>query len=157
MKRAQAVHRVASHDDFYLPSEKVLEMATIDAAKCVGMENEVGSLEVGKKADIITIDLINPRLMPRFNIIDTIVANGSPSDVDMVIVDGEILLQDGKAQRVDERKVLLQAEEEAIETVKLAGLDKFAWPSVPQWGRTKLYPDEVRFDLEASRRDGNYY
>ena len=44
-----------------------------------------------------------------------------------------------------------------METVKRAGLDKFAWPSVPQWGRTKLYPDEVQFDLEASRRDGNYY
>ena len=157
MKRAQMIHRVASHDSFYLPSEKVLEMVTIDAAKCVGMEKEVGSLEVGKKADIISINLMNPRLMPRINIVDTLVSNGMPSDVDMVIVDGAVMLENGKAVNVDERDVLLKAEQEAIETVKRAGLDKFAWPSVPQWGRTKLYPDEVRFDLEASRRDGNYY
>ena len=112
---------------------------------------------MGKKADIISINLMNPRLMPRINIVDTLVSNGMPSDVDMVIVDGAVMLENGKAVNVDERDVLLKAEQEAIETVKRAGLDKFAWPSVPQWGRTKLYPDEVRFDLEASRRDGNYY
>lgn len=56
---------------FNLPPHKLLEMITIDAAKVIGWDDEIGSLETGKKADIITIDLMNPRMTPRFNIVDT--------------------------------------------------------------------------------------
>ena len=157
MKRTQMVHRAASKDDYYLPSEKVFEMATIDAAKCIGLQDEIGSLEVNKKADIITINMMKPHLMPRFNIIDTLVGNASHADVDMVIVDGEILLENGKAVYVNEKEVMLQAEEEAKKTMNRAGLQKFAYPSKRQWGKTKTYFDEVRFDIEENRKDGGYY
>lgn len=157
MKRTQMVHRAASKDDYYLPSERVLEMATIDAAKCVGLQDEIGSLEVGKKADIITINMMKPHLMPRFNIIDTIVSNASHADVDMVIVDGEILLEGGKAVKLNEKEIMLQAEEEAKKTVDRAGFTKFAYPHKKQWGNTKSYFDEVRFDIEENRKDGGYY
>ena len=63
MKRAKMIFRRAMNDDYYLPSEKVLEMTTIDAAKCIGMEKEIGSLEVGKRADVIAINLMNPCLL----------------------------------------------------------------------------------------------
>lgn len=157
MKRTQMVHRAAMNDDYYLPSEKVLEMTTIDAAKCVGLQDEIGSLEENKKADIITIDLMKPHLMPRFNIVDTIVGNATHSDIDYVVVDGEVLLDDGKAVNINEKEIMLQAEEEAVKTMDRAGLGKFAYPSKPQWGKTKTYFDEVRFDIEENRRDGGYY
>lgn len=158
MKRAQMVFRRAMNDDFYLPAEKLFEMTTADAAKCVGMEDEIGSLSVGKRADVIAINMMNPRLMPRFCILDTLIGNGHPSDVDLVIVDGEIRLRDGKAVGVDERAILLKAEEEAVETVERAShLQPFAWPKKSHWGQTKLYFDEVRFDLEENRRDGGHY
>lgn len=157
MKRGQMIHRVASNDDFYLPSQKILEMVTIDAAKCIGLDDEIGSLEIGKKADVITLDLMKAHLMPRFNIVDTIVANGSHADIDMVIVDGEILMEDYKIDHLDERKIMIEIEEEMIETVKRAGLENLAYPKTEQWGRTKMYFDEVRFDIEANRKDGGYY
>jgi cytosine/adenosine deaminase-related metal-dependent hydrolase len=157
MKRTQMVHRAASNDDYYLPSEKVLEMATIDAAKCVGLEDEIGSLEVGKKADIITIDMMKPHLMPRFNIVDTLVCNASHADVDMVFVDGEMLLEGGKAVNLNENEVMMLAEEEASKTIDRAGLQRFAYPSKEQWGQTKMYFNEVRFDIEENRKDGGYY
>lgn len=157
MKRAQTIYRAAVNDNFYLPSEKILEMVTIDAAKCLGMDKEIGSITEGKKADIITIDLMNPRYIPRVNVIDAIVSNGAPSDVDLVIIDGEIHMEDGKVLNVDERDIYQKVEEEALSTIERAGLHEFAFPSHKQWGRTKYYPDEVRFDLEKSRQDGNYY
>ena len=158
MKRAKMIFRKAWNDDFYLPSEKLLEMTTIDAAKCVGMEKEIGSLEVGKRADVIAINLMNPRLMPRINIIDTLLCNGHPSDVDTVIVDGEVLLREGKAVSVNEEEVLLKAEQEALETAERAAhLHPFAWPKKPQWGQVKMYFDEERFNLEENRKDGGHY
>lgn len=157
MKRTQMVHRAASKDDYYLPSEKIFEMATIDAARCVGLEDEIGSLEVGKKADIITVDMMKPHLMPRFNIIDTLVCNASHSDVDIVLVDGDILLEGGKAVNLNEKEIMLSADKEARNTIDMAGLQKFAYPSKKQWGQTKIYFDELRFDIEENRKDGGYY
>ena len=74
---------------FNLPSDRLLEMTTIDAAEVIGWEDDIGSLEIGKKADIITVNLMNPRMTPRFNIIDTMVKCwGNGNDVDNVFVDG---------------------------------------------------------------------
>lgn len=157
MRRAKMIFRRAMNDDYYLPAEKVLEMTTIDAAKCIGMEDEIGSLEVGKRADVIAINLMNPRMMPRINVVDTLVGNGHPSDVELVIIDGQIVLRDNKAVNVDEEEVLLTAEQETLETVERAKhLHPFAYKK-PQWGRTKMYFDEPRFDMEENRRDGGHY
>ena len=68
-------------------------MTTIDAAEVIGWEDDIGSLEIGKKADIITVNLMNPRMTPRFNIIDTMVMLGNGNDVDNVFVDGVHLLE----------------------------------------------------------------
>lgn len=158
MKRGQMIFRRAMNDDYYLPGEKLLEMTTIDAAKCIGMEKEIGSLETGKRGDVIAVNLMNPRLMPRFNILDTLIGNAHPSDVDLVLCDGEIVLKDGRAVKVCEEEVLKKAEQEAFETVSRANhLKPFAWPSKPQWGQTKIYFDEKRFDLEENRKDGGHY
>lgn len=158
MRRAQMIFRSAMNENYYLPAEKLLEMTTIDAARCVGLDKEIGSQEVGKKADVIAVNLMNPRLMPRFNVLDTMIGNANPTDVDLVLVDGEIKLDKNGAVSVDEREVLLKAEEEARETVaRTPYLDAFAHPKKKQWGQTKMYFDEVRFDLEENRKDGGHY
>lgn len=158
MQRAQNVMRSAMHDDYYLPSQKVLEMTTIDAAKCVGLEKEVGSLEVGKRADIIAINMMKPHLMPRINVIDTIVCNATPGDVDLVLVDGVQELRDGKAVHVDEREIMLRAEEEAMATAERCPvLRPLAFPEQQHWGETKYYYNTVRFDMEENRKDGGHY
>lgn len=96
--------------------------------------------------------------MPRINLIETLIGNGHPSDVDLVVVDGEIRLRDGKAVGINEREILLKAEEEALETAKRAKhLHPFAWPEKEHWGQTKIYFDEVRFDLDENRKDGGHY
>ena len=156
MKRAQMIFRRAMND-YYLPAEKVLEMTTIDAARCVGLDEEIGSLETGKRADIIAIDLMNPRLMPRINLIETLIGNGHPSDVDLVVVDGEIRLRDGKAVGINERDPSEGRRGSSGNSKAGKTSAPFAWPEKEHWGQTKIYFDEVRFDLDENRKDGGHY
>ena len=112
MQQCMHYHRTYFKDPTWLPPGRVLEMCTIDGAKALGMEKEIGSLEVGKKADIVLLDLRRPHLyplnMPVFRLI--YFANGN--DVDTVIVDGRIALQNRKAMFVDEDEILDDAQRE---------------------------------------------
>jgi cytosine/adenosine deaminase-related metal-dependent hydrolase len=112
MQQCMHYHRRHFRDPTWLPPGRVLEMCTIDAAKALGMEEDIGSLETGKKADVVLLDLRRPHLyplnMPVFRLI--YFANGN--DVDTVIVDGRIALKDRKATFVDEDAVLDGAQRE---------------------------------------------
>jgi len=112
MQQCMHYHRRHFRDPTWLPPGRVLEMCTIDAAKALGMEKDIGSLEAGKKADVVLLDLRRPHLyplnMPVFRLI--YFANGN--DVDTVIVDGRIALKDRKATFVDEDEVLDDAQRE---------------------------------------------
>jgi len=112
MQQCMHYHRRHFRDPTWLPPGRVLEMCTIDAAKALGMEKDIGSLETGKKADVVLLDLRRPHLyplnMPVFRII--YFANGN--DVDTVIVDGRIALENRKATYVDEDEVLDDAQRE---------------------------------------------
>jgi cytosine/adenosine deaminase-related metal-dependent hydrolase len=112
MQQCMHYHRRYFRDPTWLPPGRVLEMCTIDAAKALGMEKDIGSLETGKKADVVLLDLRRPHLyplnMPVFRLI--YFANGN--DVDMVIVDGRIALENRKATFVDEDEVLDDAQRE---------------------------------------------
>jgi cytosine/adenosine deaminase-related metal-dependent hydrolase len=113
MQQCMHYHRTYFKDPTWLPPGRVLEMCTIDGAKALGMENEIGSLEVGKKADVVLLDLRRPHLyplnMPVFRLI--YFANGN--DVDTVIIDGRIALQGRKATFVNEDEILDDAQREA--------------------------------------------
>lgn len=141
---------------FNLPPHKLLEMITIDAAEVIGWDDEIGSLEVGKKADLITVNLMNPRMTPRFNLIDTIVMLGNGGDVDNVFVDGVQLLKDGNALIVDEEKILREGEEVGRETLERAGYHHFI-NQEPAWGQIRKYETRKKFDLQWQRDDGGYY
>jgi 5-methylthioadenosine/S-adenosylhomocysteine deaminase len=153
----QAGHRKLDGDPFYLPSEKILEMITIDAAKALGWDDEIGSLQVGKKADIIAVDMRHPRLMPRLNPVHMLVGNAQASDVDYVWVDGKLLVRERQVLGVDEMALLNAGDEAAKQVIQAAHLDKFADLQEHAWGQYKQYHQIQRFDLDWSRQDGGYY
>jgi 5-methylthioadenosine/S-adenosylhomocysteine deaminase len=131
-------HRTYYRDSSYLPAGKTLEMVTIDAAKGLGMENEIGSLEIGKQADIILVDMYKPHLfplnMPAYRI--AYFANGS--DVDTVIVGGEILMENRKVKRVSESEILDLAQKAAETAIRRNGLEQYLEAPDRFWGHSKL-------------------
>ncbi|MEM3704043.1 MAG: amidohydrolase, partial [Candidatus Bathyarchaeia archaeon] len=98
-----------------LPAYDVLKMATINGAKALGLESSIGSLEKGKKADIILINLSKPHLKPLHDIYATIVYSARGSDVDTVIVDGKILMENRLVKTLKEEKVVENAEKHATD------------------------------------------
>jgi len=91
-------------NDFWSSAE-VFHMATLGAAKALGRERDLGSLEVGKKADVVLFDLRRAHLTPHFNPVGTLVHTGHGRDVATVIVDGRIVVEDGHATLVDEDRI----------------------------------------------------
>ena len=97
-----------------LSAYEVLTMATVNGAKALGLEKVLGSLETGKKADIVLIDLSKPHLRPLHNIYASILYSARGSDVDTVIVDGKILMENRIVKTLDEHSVVERAEEHAF-------------------------------------------
>ncbi|MGO4525818.1 amidohydrolase family protein [Microvirga sp. 2MCAF35] len=112
MQQCMHYHRTYFKDPTWLPPGRVLEMCTIDGAKALGMEKDIGSLEVGKKADVVLVDLRRPHLYPHNMPVFRLIYFANGNDVDTVIVDGRIALQDRKALFVDEDEVLDDAQRE---------------------------------------------
>ncbi len=108
MRAARLLQEVRFRDPKVLPPGKALEMATIDGARALGLDKEIGSIEVGKKADLITIDLRKPHLYPADMVAIRILTNGSGNDVADVIIDGRIVMRDRVMQTIDEAAVLDQ-------------------------------------------------
>lgn len=157
MRLFQMNYRNLANDPTLLPHEKVLEMATINAAKALGLDHLVGSLEVGKRADIITVDLVSPRLMPSYNPVHTLVLSVTANDVDNVMIDGELLVSERKALKLDERKIVLDTQEMSDLINERAHFEKFAERQPLLWGKTRLPQDNEPFDLLWQREDGGHY
>jgi 5-methylthioadenosine/S-adenosylhomocysteine deaminase len=119
MDSAAKLHKVHRLDPTVMPSEVVLEMATLGGAKVVGLEKEIGSLEVGKKADIIILDLNRPHLQPIYSIISHLVYSATGADVRDVIIDGKLIMQDRKLLTLDEEAVLHKAQEWGFRIIDL--------------------------------------
>ena len=97
----------------------MFELATIGGAKTLGIDHQVGSLEIGKKADIITFDLMNPYLTPTQDPITSVFLYGTPGDIDNVIVDGKFLKKDKQMTTLDMEKALLDAQNTCDDIIKL--------------------------------------
>lgn len=118
-------HRTYHHDPQLLPPGKVLEMVTIDAARGLGLDDELGSLEPGKKADVILIDMAKPHLYPLNMPVYRLAYFANGSDVDTVIVDGQVLMEHRTALTVNEADVLELAQRESeamLDRTELRGL-----------------------------------
>jgi 5-methylthioadenosine/S-adenosylhomocysteine deaminase len=130
MRVAAFLQKVSHMDATALSAYQVLEMATIGGARALGLEAEIGSLEVGKKADLIVVDLTGTHLRPINNLVNNLVYCASAaSDVETVIIDGRLVVEGRRLVGHDEAAIVAQAEEEAIRRSRAAGL-----PVSPYYG-----------------------
>jgi 5-methylthioadenosine/S-adenosylhomocysteine deaminase len=106
--KLQKTYRV---DPRALGAKGALEMATIEGARALHMEKDIGSLEVGKKADFVVLNLNVPNAVPMYDVYSQIVYALKASEVETVVVGGKILLKDGELLTVDEAKAMAMAKE----------------------------------------------
>ena len=110
MRAGLFLERVRRNDETFPQPEDVLEWATRGSARALGMEDQVGSLEEGKKADLFVIDVMRPHLVPTLRVVSAFVHNGQAADVTDVMVDGRWLMRDGRVRTIDEEDIVRQAE-----------------------------------------------
>ena len=109
MSTAAKLHKAVSGDTTALDAKTALLMATRWGAEVLGLGAITGSIEKGRAADLVMADLNKPHLIPIYNIYSHIVYSMRPSDVDMVMVDGKVVVNDGKLMTADESEILRKA------------------------------------------------
>jgi len=153
MQQCMHYHRTFHHDPSWLPPGRVLEMCTVDSARALGLADAIGSLEPGKKADVVLLDWRRPHLypanMPLFRL--AYFANGN--DVDTVIVDGRIALQGRKALLVDEDKVLDEAQAQTEWMLDHCGYRPLLETPASFWGQVRAL-DQVEARATAGLKKG---
>jgi cytosine/adenosine deaminase-related metal-dependent hydrolase len=122
MRTATLLQKV-SHGADALPAQRILRMATIDGARALGLEQEIGSLETGKRADVIVVNLDSLHSTPRpADIVSAVVYSGQASDVQTVIVDGRLVMRDRELLTMNEGEVIEEANREAGLLLARAGV-----------------------------------
>lgn len=109
---AATLHKEVRLDPGLVPPERALEMATVDAARAIHWEDTIGSLEVGKAADIVVVDTTGPNWVPLhdFSLVPTLAYSGQGTDVRTTIVDGQVLMEDRRITTIDVDAVLAEAQ-----------------------------------------------
>jgi 5-methylthioadenosine/S-adenosylhomocysteine deaminase len=125
MKFAALMQKGFHQDATIITAEKVLEMATIDGARAVGLEAEIGSIEPGKKADLVVLDYNNAFMTPIHHPVSAIVYSALGHEVSSVMIDGRFVLRDGTVTCVNETTVRRQAQVSADDLARRAGSDQF--------------------------------
>lgn len=113
MRQAAFLHKLQSGDPRVLPARTVLEMATIEGARALGLDTAIGSLEAGKRADLIIVSMASARQTPLYDPISHLVYATRGDDVQATIVNGRVLMRDRKVLTLDERAVLADAGRQA--------------------------------------------
>ncbi len=117
MKTAALLHKATRWDARAIPAQAALDMVTIEAARALGVGSDLGSVEVGKLADLAVVSLRGPHTTPSYpsNVLSHLVYSSRGSDVQATVVDGRVVMAHGKMQTVDEAAVLESAQESARE------------------------------------------
>ncbi len=113
MNLAADLQKVTANDPTVLPAEQAVAMATILGARAAGLEKEIGSLETGKRADLITLRLDRPHAVPLYNVYSQIVYALKGSDVQDVAVNGKPIVREGRSLTLDAAPILAKAKEYA--------------------------------------------
>jgi len=115
MKFCSLLHKAQRWDASVLSAQKCLDLATVDAARCIGAEKQLGSIEVGKKADLVVIDCSTPAMTPTTteNVVANLVYAGPSGAVRDTMVEGRFVIRGRKAVTVDEQALLKKAEDAA--------------------------------------------
>jgi 5-methylthioadenosine/S-adenosylhomocysteine deaminase len=117
MRFAALLQKVGNLDPTAITANQVFEMATINGAKALGLADELGSLEIGKKADIAIVDLKRPNTTPVHDVISSLVYCANGDNVDTTIVDGRIVMENQIIRTVDEAKVVKLGQNTAVDLV----------------------------------------
>jgi cytosine/adenosine deaminase-related metal-dependent hydrolase len=118
MYLAAVLIKDATGDATQIPPEKALELATIDGAKALGLGSEIGSLEVGKKADIVMYDTLRPEWRSLFNPVNSLVYSADGRSVKTVIVDGHVVIEDYVPNFVDTEKLIREVQDIGTDIMK---------------------------------------
>lgn len=118
IKAATWLQKLDYGDPTVLPAYQALQMATIESAKLLAIDQETGSLEVGKKADMIMINLNRPHLQPVHHVVSLLAYSATGADVDTTIVNGQILMHHGQLLTLDEQEVIQQGQQRAMRIVE---------------------------------------
>lgn len=137
MFQCMRLHQREHRDERLMPPGKVLEMVTCDAAEALGLGKELGSLEVGKRADLITVDLRKPHLYPPNMPVWRLVCFANGQDVDTVVVDGRVLMEGRRVPHVDVADVLREAAAETEAMLHRAGLRPLLAEPATLWGHAR--------------------
>ena len=113
MDMAAKLHKVNNLDPTVMNAQTLVEMATIEGAKVLGLEKITGSLEVGKRADLIVIDTNKPHLVPMYNPYSHLVYAASGHDVTHSIIDGNIVMEDRRLLTLDVEDIIEQSKEKS--------------------------------------------
>jgi len=116
--RTAGLIQKALHGAEALPAVRVLRMATIDGARALGRDTEIGSIEVGKRADLTLLSLNAPHATPHPDPISAVVYAAAAGDVETVIIDGRVVMRDGELQTLDQKAVVAAATKQQAELLK---------------------------------------
>jgi 5-methylthioadenosine/S-adenosylhomocysteine deaminase len=122
MKACGLLQKVMTGDAAAVPAERIVRMATIDGARAIGLGGETGSLEPGRRADVIALSLDRPELTPLHRVYESLVYAAGPAAVDTVIVDGQVVVHQGRVRTLDGPAVLAEARAAAARLATRAGL-----------------------------------
>lgn len=142
MKQTMLYHRRHFADPAWMPPGKVLEMATIDAARALGLGDDLGSLETGKKADIVLVDMRKPHLYPPNMPLTRLTHFATAADVDTVVCDGRLVMENRRVLTMDTGAVLDAAHAELTRALERTGLGSLTAEPAGMWGASRFDPSE---------------
>jgi cytosine/adenosine deaminase-related metal-dependent hydrolase len=111
IRLATGLYRAQAEEELVAPTRRMLELATLDAARCLGLGHLVGSLTPGKRADLILVRAHDVTTAPVTDVINTLVLAVGPENVDTVIVDGRLRKRGGRLVDIDVDAVVREAEQ----------------------------------------------
>ena len=133
MRNLAFTQQYKMQDKTLFPPTKLLEMTTVDCARTLSWQDQIGSLEPGKRADIVIIDPNHPNMIPWTNPAACLVYLASGSDVETVIIDGKIVMENRMIQTVKEKEVFQRAQSAAEDLIKRAGLEHLMSRGLDPW------------------------
>lgn len=111
LRTAALLHKVNSMDATVLPAYQALELATVGGAKVLGLDQHIGTLQPGYKADLLIIDMEQPHFYPQHDVVANLVYAAHASDIETVIINGKIVMENRKLLTMDEKAVLRNVQE----------------------------------------------
>jgi 5-methylthioadenosine/S-adenosylhomocysteine deaminase len=117
MRTCALLHKVNTMDATVIPAYQALKMATVNGARALRLDHQIGTLEAGKKADIVLLKIEEAHWIPRYDLIANLVYSAQAGDVNTVIINGQVVMQDRKLSTINETEVLEQAKETAARLI----------------------------------------